>query len=175
MKIEIIHPQTRETILVEVDETTPKRLAELLAPRASLTQIQQQVDNLPYNQDVKALLGRMASLTLEIGGVVLQVGREFLELVFTLMRRYPNTTFYTLMGVSLGFLISSIPVLGWLLGWLIQPLFIALGLVMGLVLDFQAQRLQRQISEHINEQINEQLKRLQLASPTTLDQQGGDR
>ena len=167
MKIEVIHPQTRETIQVEINEKTPQQLAELLQPRASLGQVRQQVDNLPFSRDVKALLGRLATLTLEIGGVVLHLGHKLLELVFALVRRYPNTVFYTLVGYALGSLISAIPLLGWLLGWLVLPLFTALGLVVGAWSDFQAQQLRRHLQEVI--------KTVNLQAGVDYQHEGGDR
>jgi hypothetical protein len=149
MKIELTHPQTKQTFQVEVAEVDLPRLAEMLAPRQSPHTLQQRLDNLPYNRDTKALLGELGRLSLTIGGVVLQVGRKLLEMVFALVQRFPNTAFYTLIGFALGSIISSIPILGWLLGWLVLPLLTALGLAMGVWNDFQVQQQQRQLAAMI--------------------------
>lgn len=149
MKIEVTHPRTGQTVQVDLDKATPEQLAELLAPRSSLTQIRQRIDNLSYPRNVKAILGELAALTLDLGSVVLHIGHKLLELVFAVAQRYPHTTFYTLMGCVLGYLISAIPVLGWLVGWLVLPLFTALGLALGVWNDFQTQQQVRQLQEQI--------------------------
>ncbi len=166
MKIQLIHPLTGETVQMELDEATPQRLAELLAPQASQTRVRQQVDNLPYRRDVKAILGELAAMTLKLGGVVLHVGRKLLELVFALVQRYPNTSCYTLIEYALGSLISSIPLLGWLLGWLVLPLFTALGLAIGGWSDLKTQQQVQQLQE--------QIQNLRLRAGVDYHERGGD-
>lgn len=87
MKVNVTHPKTGKTIQVEVDKVTAEWLAEQLTPHSSLGRVQQQVDNLPYSRNVKVILGELATLTLNLGGVVLHVGHKFLELVFALPNR----------------------------------------------------------------------------------------
>lgn len=109
--------------------------------------IKKSIDNLNVSADVKSLLFKFAKITLKVGDFLLKIGRKLIEFVCLLYKEYQHATFGMLFGAIVGFLISSIPILGIVLGAVFTPIAIGLGLVLGLKEDFKDRQLQRKITE----------------------------
>ena len=113
----------------------------------SLRKIKSSLERLNCSADTKALLMDLARITLTVGERIVAVGRKIISVAFDLVERYPNTTFGLVVGLTLSVLVSSVPLLGFLLGPLLTPLFLAFGLSMGALADFKELGVRSRISE----------------------------
>jgi len=113
----------------------------------SLRKIKSSIERLNCSADTKALLMDLAQITLTVGERIVAVGRKIITVAFDLVERYPNTTFGLVVGLTLSVLVSSVPLLGFLLGPLLTPLFLAFGLSMGALADFKEFGVRSRISE----------------------------
>jgi uncharacterized membrane protein len=110
-------------------------------------EIKRYIDNLNISADVKSLLFQFTKITLKAGDFLLKIGRKIVEFVYLLYKEYKHATFGMLFGAIVGFLISSIPVLGVILGAVFTPIAIGLGLILGLNEDIKDKHLERKITE----------------------------
>jgi len=113
----------------------------------SKRQIKHKLDNMNISADARAMLHTLIDVTLKVGKVIIQVGKKILEYVIDFLKNYPHAGFCMILGLILGTLVASIPVIGFVLGWLVQPLFAALGLAIGWKTDFDDKVLARKIAE----------------------------
>ena len=106
----------------------------------SKKKIKDGIDNLDISADAKFMLHSFSDNTIEVvigtGKVLIWIGRKILEVSLFLARNFPNATFGLVFGAVIGILISSIPIIGWLLGG-IAPLLAILGLSLGAVEDLK--------------------------------------
>ena len=132
MQVEAVNPETGERFTLELSPEEFERLVRDARPRLSKKQLERRIDNLAISADVKVLLASFMGATVKIGNAVLNIGRRILEIVFDLVKRYPNFTFAVvlcLVGVLLG---SAVP---WLMP-ILGPLLKAMELVFALVKDY---------------------------------------
>lgn len=85
------------------------------------------IGGLRFSADNKAILYNISTTTIRAGEYVIKIGRKILEVIYSLVRKFPRATFWTLMGGVLGWLATSIPIIGFVIG----PLVMALGLAKG--------------------------------------------
>jgi len=62
---------------------------------------------------------------------VYEMASEILTLLLSLMFRFPNTTLGVFIGATVGFLISAIPLIGWIFAPVIKPVCIVAGGIVG--------------------------------------------
>jgi len=62
---------------------------------------------------------------------VYEMAKDILILLLRLMLRYPNTTLGVFVGVVVAYLISIIPLIGWILSPIIKPACIIAGGIVG--------------------------------------------
>jgi hypothetical protein len=86
-------------------------------------------------------------LAIQIGERIVKIGKKILSLIFTMCKEYPSTTFGAIFGATVGLLISSIPVLGFILGPIALPLLIIVGIGVGAIEDIKDKMLARKIKE----------------------------
>lgn len=106
------------------------------------------IDRLNLAADAKALLSRIADITLRAGEFVIKVGRKILETIVGLISKFPKAAIGLIIGAAIGHLIALVPILGFLLGPIVTPLAMALGLALGLREDIRDAALKRAIREH---------------------------
>ena len=82
---------------------------------------------------------------------MLKVGIKIIESVVYLIKKYPNTAMGLVIGATIGLLLSSIPIFGWILSSIILPLCVALGLAFGFWEDLNDESLKNSIKNHIGE------------------------
>ena len=132
MKIEAVNPETGESFALEMSPEELEQLVRDARPRLSKKQLERRIDNLAISADAKALLASFMSATIKIGNAVLNIGRRILEIVFDLVRRYPNFTFALVMRLVGAILLGVAP---WLAPVLV-PLMTAMDLGFALAKDF---------------------------------------
>ncbi|MCY4543398.1 MAG: hypothetical protein OXB95_13555, partial [Rhodobacteraceae bacterium] len=117
-------------------------------------ELRNQVNRLPLSADAKRILFAVARATISAGKVVIRIGQKILETVMWLLRNFPNATTGLVIGAVLGWLVSSIPIIGVILGPVVTPLFAALGLAIGAVEDIKDKALEREIRNQVRQYDN---------------------
>lgn len=135
--------QEFQTVAPEIDKSFLSSISDM---SVSDEAIKKYIDNLNVSADVKSLLFQFTKITLKVGDFLLKIGRKIIEFVCLLYKEYKHATFGMLFGAIVGFLISSIPVLGVILGAVFTPIAIGLGLVLGLNEDIKDLQLERKIA-----------------------------
>ena len=150
MKVEITHPQTKEVILISAEDVDIDDLKAQFEPLLSEKKLRDIIDTLNIPAEAKVLLSQFFDYSIQIGTVVLEVGKKIIEVIRVLINKYPNISAGLVVGTVIGLLLSSIPVLGWLLGWLLMPLFAALGLALGAWKEFGNSDLGKAVEDLTN-------------------------
>jgi hypothetical protein len=70
-----------------------------------------------------------------------------MEIVIMIASKFPNATFGLVLGLIVGALVTSIPLIGGLLGAFVLPIAAAFGLVTGYMDDLSDQRLANKVAE----------------------------
>jgi len=147
MKIEGTDPDTGETYTAEAENVDSSFVESLLNFDMSDEAIRRMIDNLNLSADAKSLLYAFSKATIKAGEYVINIGRKIIDLIGQLFKEYPSATFSVIFGAIVGFLISTIPIIGVVLGPIVTPLVLAFGLVGGLIQDVQDKNLARKIAE----------------------------
>ncbi len=108
-----------------------------LSAPASRRELTARIERLAVSADAKALLAQLLATTAQIGGRIVEVGRQIVHFAFETLKRFPNAAFGVIVGVAMSMLVGSVPVLGLILGPLLGPLLVAFGLGMGAIADMR--------------------------------------
>lgn len=95
--------------------------------------------------DAKALLAQLATVTVEVGGRLVEAGRRILSFALEMAKAFPNTLFGVVVAIIMSVLIASIPFLGGILGPLLAPILLAYGLGSGAITDMKEGALRRRV------------------------------
>ena len=98
-------------------------------------QIKNYIDNFNIPSEVKVFLNSIVNLTCKIGDMIYNIGKKILEILIYISKEFPNTTIGLIIGFVIGTLISSIPLIGWLLSGIILPASIFAGSLAGAYYD----------------------------------------
>ena len=131
MQVEVVNPETGERFAIEMSLEELEQFVRDARPRLSKKQVERRVDNLAISASAKLLLARFMSATIKIGNTVLNIGRRILEIVFALVKRYPNFTFALVTRLVGALLLGVVP---WLAPVLV-PLMTAMDIGFALVKD----------------------------------------
>ena len=155
MKIEAREAGTGKKFVGEAPSLDmPGTLDFLKSIALSEDELRNQVNRLPLSADAKRILFAVARATISAGRVVIRIGQKILETVMWLLRNFPNATTGLVIGAVLGWLVSSIPIIGVILGPVVTPLFAALGLAIGAVEDIKDKALEREIRNQVRQYDN---------------------
>ena len=97
MQAEAVNPETGERFAFEISPEELEQLVRDVRPRLSKKKLERQIDKLAISAEAKVRLALFMSVTVKIGNAVLNIGRRILEIVFDLVKRYPNFTFAVVM------------------------------------------------------------------------------
>ena len=136
MQVEAVNPETGERFAIEVSSEELEQLVRDARPRLSKKQLERRIDNLAIAAEFKLALASFMSATIKIGAAVLNIGRRILEIVFDLVKRYPNFTFALVMRLVGALVLEVVP---WLAPVLI-PLLTAMDLGFALAKDYLERR-----------------------------------
>ena len=109
--------------------------------------IKRSIDSLDISADAKAVLFQIGQASIRAGGLVVRIGRKILDVICYLLSEFPFMTFGAIFGVVVGMLVTSIPVIGFLIGPLFKAFAIATGIVLGLIEDIRDRSMRRRIQE----------------------------
>lgn len=131
MKVETTHPDTGETIVLDMPNLSDDQIRDMAKEHATDKQLQSKLDNLPLSAEGKAFLAKFLKFTLKVGGVVVKLGKKLLEIAIFIATKLNHLTFWTVLGAVVAFLVAMIPVIGPILGGFLGPILMLGGLVKG--------------------------------------------
>lgn len=149
MQIKGIDPDTGKEVIVEVVDLDEDSLSDLSSTRFTKRKISQQIDQLGMSADAKVLLNKMVTTTIEVGKTIVKIGQKILEIVISIAKAYPNTSFGLVLGCILGLLIAGIPIIGAVLSTIAMPLLSALGALYGAKIDLDDKAMEARIKKEI--------------------------
>ena len=126
--------EERAIVVKQINDTAPMR------------QIERAIEKLSISADAKALLLDMSRVTMKVGQAVLSLGKAILTFVLGLLKKFPNTTFGIVVGVTVSVLVGGIPLVGAVLGPLLGKLVTVFGLTMGAIVDFKDAAIRSEIA-----------------------------
>lgn len=103
------------------------------------------IDRMALSADAKAILARLAEVTVRVGNAIIQAGRRILSFVLDTVKLFPNTAFGVIVALVVAMLIAAIPLLGAVLGPLLTPLLVAFGLTNGALADIKEGALRTRV------------------------------
>ncbi len=103
----------------------------------SKVELRSQIDRMALSADAKALINDLSNVVIEVGGRLVDVGRQIVAFILDLARRYPNTAFGLIVAAVISSLIASIPLFGPILAPLLAPLLLAFGIAAGAIADLR--------------------------------------
>lgn len=118
------------------------------------------LDRITLDKKIKDFLVAAKDVCVKVGKTIVKIGKFLLNLVFKLAESFPNTVKGAVVGATIGFLLSTIPLIGWILGPLAISTFAFVGSVVGLATDL--------VNMLTNEKQRETLKNAVFAACTGL-------
>ncbi len=148
MRIEVLDPESGKRFSEEAEDLDESTITGFFDDFSfSDEEIRRQIARLNISADAKSILYKLAKTTIQAGEFVIRIGRKILDVACFLLREYPNTTFGMILGAILGSLVTSVPVIGFLIGPPTMALGMTTGAFMGLLEDIKDKSLKRNIQE----------------------------
>lgn len=145
MIVEVVDPETGRAMQMECAAQSHEEIRDLLSFDLSEEALKKRLDALAISADAKSILFTIAKTTIRVGSVVLKVGRKVLDLIATAISDFPMTSTGTIFGAIVGYLVTSVPIIGMLLGPFVGTLAIAFGFAAGAIQDLRNKALERRI------------------------------
>jgi len=147
MKISGINPETNAIYEIEAPNMTNEFIQSMLGFELTEEQIKRVIDNLNISAEAKSLLYSLSKATIKVGDYILKIGRKIIEYVYNLFKQFKHAGFGLIFGAIAGILISSVPIIGFILGPIITPLLMIFGMIKGIFEDMNDKQLERKIIE----------------------------
>ncbi|MBD3756440.1 MAG: hypothetical protein IE937_12640 [Gammaproteobacteria bacterium] len=135
MIVEAVEPGTGKTIRMECVAESEDEIRDLLSFDLSEEALKKRIDALPISADAKSLLFTLAKTTIRVGSMVVKIGRKLLDIVTAIIAEFPMASTGTIFGAVFGYLVTSVPIIGFVFGPFIGALAIALGFAVGAIQD----------------------------------------
>lgn len=140
MIVEVTHPETGETIQVDMPNLNESTLATLQREHATNQQLRAHIERLPVSAEVKVILFNLAKFTVRVGEAIVSLGKRILEIGLALANKYPNATMGLIVAALLASLIALVPVIGPFVAGFLGPLMAIYGLVDGFLTDLKSSK-----------------------------------
>lgn len=147
MIISGVNPETGTEFRTESKSVTSDLLKLLAEFELSDEGIKRLINGLNISADAKLLLYKFSKATITAGQYVVKLGRKIIDLVCSLYKAFPETSFQVIFWSLVGFLVSTIPIIGAVLGPVFTPILVAFGVYNGLMADVQNETLKKTISQ----------------------------
>lgn len=151
MKITIIDAQTGKEIQNEIPEPRPEFFHFLRETNLSDAEICSKIDHMNVSADIKMHLHSFSKTTIRAGQAIVNIGRKIIDIIFALMKAFPNITFGIIFGLVVGMLIAAIPLLGVILGALVTKLAVLFGIILGAKTELESGDLGKRVEALISE------------------------
>jgi len=145
------HPTTNTDAKISLSVDEAENINNTFKPFASEEQIFSCLDNINVSSETKAILNEVKNMVINIGGKLIKIGLKIIETIIFLLKKYPNTVMGLIIGLAFGLLLSSVPLVGWIIGPVVTPLSAALGLAVGYMQDVGNVKLRNEIDSHIDD------------------------
>jgi len=145
MIIEAEDPKTGKIVQMECATESEDEIRDLLSFDLSEESLKKRIDALAISADAKSVLFTIAKTTIRVGSTVLRIGRKILDIVTSILADFPMATTGTIFGAVFGYLVASVPIIGFLFGPFIGALAIAFGFAAGAMQDLGNIALERRI------------------------------
>jgi len=162
-----INPQTkqeeRRKIIVEDNFFQTIEKEKFNEPLIEKNKLELMIDNMEISAEMKAILKKIATVTINFGKVALNVGLRLLDIIVFLMKKFPNATVGAIVGFLISSLITSIPLIGWVFGWLV-PILTSAGFIIGAVKDITGHTISKEDIEDLFNSVFAPLKKAKLVN-----------
>lgn len=149
MIVEAVEPETGKTIQMECAAESEDEIRDLLSFDLSEETLKKRIDSLAVSADVKSVLFTIAKTTIRVGSLVLNIGRKVLDMITKILGEFPMAGAGTIFGAIFGYLVTSVPIIGFVFGPFIGTLAIAFGFAAGAMQDFGNKALERRIKSAV--------------------------
>lgn len=149
MIVEAVDPKTGKTIQMECAAESEDEIRDLLSFDLTEDSLKKQIDALRISADAKSVLFTIAKTTIRVGSMVLKIGRKVLDMITNILTEFPMASTGTIFGAIFGYLITSVPVIGFIFGPFFGTLAIAFGFAAGAMQDLGNKALERRIKSSV--------------------------
>jgi len=143
--VEAEDPKTGRILKMECSAESEGEIRDLLSFDLSEELLKKRIGSLDISADAKSIIFTIAKTTIRVGSTVLNIGRKVLDVVTYILGEFPMASTGTVLGAVFSYLVTSIPVIGFVFGPFIGALAIALGFAMGAIKDLGNKALERRI------------------------------
>ena len=145
MRIKAANPETGKSFSGEAPKLNEITIKEYFnITDKTKAEIRRLIDNQDLSAEAKNILYNVAKTTVQAGSLVVNIGLKILDVAISMLAEYRNTAFLSIIGLVLGSIVSTVPVIGILFG----PLFgLLIGGVFGVIEDLKDRKMKRRIQE----------------------------
>jgi len=145
MIVEAVEPESGKTMQMECAAESEGEIRDLLSFDLSEVLLKKRIDALAISADAKSILFTIAKTTIRVGSMVVKIGRKVLDTITTILAEFPMASTGTIFGAIFGYLVTSVPIIGFVFGPFIGALAIAFGFAVGAIQDMGNKALERRI------------------------------
>ncbi|MEP2681839.1 MULTISPECIES: hypothetical protein [Sulfitobacter] len=145
MIVEATEPETGKTIQIECAAQSEDEIRDLLSFDLSEDSLKKRIDALSISADAKSVIFTIAKTTIRVGSSVVRIGRKVLDIITKILAEFPMASTGTIFGAIFGYLVSSVPIIGFVFGPFIGALAIAFGFAVGAMHDISNKALERRV------------------------------
>lgn len=145
MIVEATEPGTGKTIQMECAAESEDEIRDLLSFDLSEDSLKKRIDALAISADAKSVLFTIAKTTIRVGSLLVKIGRKVLDIITKILAEFPLASTGTIFGAIFGYLVSSVPIIGFVFGPFIGALAIAFGFAVGAMQDLSNKALERRV------------------------------
>lgn len=138
MKVISVDSKTGKEIITEIQDPSPSFFTFVDGMNLTEDMVCSYIENMNVSADVKSLLYAFSKATIKIGKKIVKIGRKIIDILFSMVKAFPNITFGIIFGLVVGALVASIPIIGLVLGSLATTIAVAFGFVLGAKADFES-------------------------------------
>lgn len=143
--IEAEEPETGQTMQIECTAESEDEIRDLLSFDLSEDALKKRISALAISADAKSVLFTVAKTTIRVGHVVIKIGRKVLDIITKILADFPMASTGAVFGAIFGYLVTSVPIIGFVFGPFVGTLAIALGFAVGAIQDLGNKALERRI------------------------------
>jgi len=137
--------KTGKNVEMECTAGSQDEIRDLLSFDLSEDSLKKRLDAMAISADAKSVLFTIAKTTISVGTTILKIGRKILDIITTILGDYPMASTGMVFGAIFGYLVSSVPIIGFVFGPFIGTLAIAFGFAAGAMQDLGNKALERRI------------------------------
>ena len=145
MIVEAVEPETGKTIQLDCAAESEDEIRDLLSFDLSEDSLKKRINSLAVSADIKSVLFTIAKTTIRVGSLVVKIGRKVLDIITKILAEFPMASTGMIFGAVFGYLVSSIPIIGFVFGPFVGAIAIAFGFALGAMQDIGNKALDRRV------------------------------